>query len=65
MSFSDIIVSKLGTPHESLQWSDALLIIGALAVVVGLEWLFGKAIRTLARQIWLRIVAEYQKANKL
>jgi uncharacterized membrane protein YwaF len=64
MMLSNIIISKLETPHVPFHWSDALLIIGALAVVVGPEWLFGKAFRALGREFWLRIVADYKKANK-
>jgi hypothetical protein len=67
MSFSEIIVSKLGTPSDPFGWGDALVVVVALAViaaVVGLEWLIGRALRKLACYIWSRIVTEYRKANK-
>jgi len=42
-----------------------LLIVAALIIIVGLEWLLGKTTRKIARHIWSRIVTEYRKANKL
>jgi hypothetical protein len=65
MGFEEIIVSGLGKPNNPFGWDDALLVVGALAVVFGLEWLIGSAVRKLASHIWKRIVNEYRKANKL
>jgi hypothetical protein len=52
MSFTEIIVSKLGTPPDPFGWSDALIIGLALLLVVGLEWLLGAAIAQLVRTVW-------------
>lgn len=64
MNLQEIIVSELGTPREPFGWDDSLLIIAVIAVVIGVEWLLGRAILRLASYIWKRIAAEYEKANR-
>ncbi|CAN5885625.1 hypothetical protein BH11PSE6_BH11PSE6_14820 [soil metagenome] len=62
MSFREIIVSKLGTPHDPFGWDVGLVIIAVIAVVIGFEWLLGRGIWKLASRIWKYIVAQHEAA---
>jgi len=45
MRFRYILLAELGTPQRSFDWDDALLILAAIAIAIGLQWGLEQAIR--------------------
>lgn len=55
MNLSQAVVSRLGSHQEPFGWSDGIVVLTVLALLVAVELTFGKVLRKVASAMWSRM----------